>query len=123
MDCVCAVAGTATVRLVSTGGGRRFGQGVQRFGSPEQCPSTHKRRYQGFLDSWVPFDAPKYFVDYDLQKISQQAYRTNGRAGVVEAPFDFRYSMRMITPIPNGMHPHWLPEASRRSSKPERCWS
>jgi hypothetical protein len=65
----------------------------------------------GIKDFWIrgyPFAAPKHFVDYDLQRISQQAYCTNGCAGVLKAPYDFCYSIRMITPIPNGTHPNGM---------------
>jgi len=59
-------------------------------------------------DFWIrgyPHDAPKHRIDYDLCKISQQAYTTNGRIGADIGPFDFCYSIRMMTPIPDGMHP------------------
>ena len=61
-----------------------------------------------FIIRGYPFDAPKYAIDYDLKKISQQAYVTNGSLGVSAAPYDFCYSIRMIAPIPVGMHPNGM---------------
>lgn len=55
-----------------------------------------------------PFDAPQYGIDYDLKKITHQAYTTNGALGIGKAPYDFCYSIRMITPIPDGMHPNGM---------------
>ena len=55
-----------------------------------------------------PHDAPKHRIHVDLRKISQQAYSTNGCLGVGKAHFDFCYSIRMITPIPAGMHPNGI---------------
>lgn len=55
-----------------------------------------------------PFDAPRYEINYDEKNIRQQAYSTNGCIGVDKAPFDFCYSIRMITPIPDGMTPNGM---------------
>lgn len=62
-------------------------------------------------DLWIrgyPHDAPKHRIDYDLRKISQQAYTTNGCIDAGKAPFAFCYSIRMMTPIPDGMHPNGM---------------
>lgn len=63
---------------------------------------------KGFRIRGYPHDAPKHGVNYDLKKISQQAYNTNGCKGVKKAPFDFCYSLQMMTPIPCGMHPNGM---------------
>jgi hypothetical protein len=55
-----------------------------------------------------PWDAPKHGIDYDIKKISQQAYSTNGRLAAEKAPFDFCYFIRMIAPIPKGMSPNGM---------------
>ncbi|MCC6444125.1 MAG: hypothetical protein IT210_11815 [Armatimonadetes bacterium] len=51
------------------------------------------------------YPAPMQKIDYDLKKISYQAYMTNGCLGVAKAPFDLCYSIRMKTPIPDNMDP------------------
>lgn len=61
-----------------------------------------------FLIRGYPFGAPGHYVDYDTQKISQQAYCTNGCLGVSKAPFDHCYSIRMLAPIPHGMNPNGM---------------
>jgi hypothetical protein len=43
-----------------------------------------------------------------LNKISYQAYTTNGALSVSKSPFDFCYLIRMVTPVPDGMSPNGM---------------
>lgn len=61
-----------------------------------------------FVIRGFPFDAPRHGIDYDLEEITEQAYVTNGCLGVGTAPYDYCYSIQMISPIPIGMHPNGM---------------
>lgn len=61
-----------------------------------------------FMVRGYPFDCPKHGIDYDKNKISYQAYTTNGALSVKKSPFDFCYLIRMIAPIPSGMNPNGM---------------
>jgi hypothetical protein len=65
-------------------------------------------RIEDFRIRGYPHDAPKHSINYDLKKISQQAYTTNGYMGIKKTLFDFCYSLKMMTPIPSGMHPNGM---------------
>ncbi len=66
------------------------------------------RDIKDFMVRGYPFDCPKHGINYELNKISYQAYTTNGALSVNQSPFDFCYLIRMITPIPNGMSPNGM---------------
>lgn len=55
-----------------------------------------------------PHDAPEHRIDHIQHRISQQAYDTNGAIIAKMASDDFCYSIRMLMPIPSGMHPNGM---------------
>lgn len=61
-----------------------------------------------FVVRGYPFDCPRYGIDYESMKISYQAYLTNGILSTNKSTFDFCYFIRLISPIPNGMHPNGM---------------
>ena len=72
-----------------------------------------------------PFGCPNYKIDYDRNKIHQQAYTTNGILSVNKASYDFCYYIEMITPIPVGMSPNGMSGSPiygiTQSQKPVYC--
>lgn len=75
---------------------------------PARTKLPTSRRVSDILLRGYPFDCPRHAINYDECSIRHQAYVTNGVLGRTASKFKHCYSVKMITPIPEGMSPNGM---------------